>query len=173
MFARFTTRMERLNAPTAARGASSRYWIWITAAFWERIILHSGGICSCYCVCCSNWNTRYFAFIDDRMVLRRKCMSRSRLRSRRQKGRSSSPATENNFLFSTSSRPTLGPTQAPIQWVPGVKRPGSEADHSPSTSIKVKNTWIYTFTPPIHLHGVVLNKLSTRTTLPLPYWGEC
>jgi hypothetical protein len=37
------------------------------------------------------------------------------------------------FLFATASRPTLGPTQPPIQWVPGVlslgvKRLGREAD---------------------------------------------
>jgi hypothetical protein len=48
-----------------------------------------------------------------------------------------------NFLFCTSSRPDLGPTQLPIQWVPGalsagVKRPGSEADHSPPASAEVK-----------------------------------
>jgi hypothetical protein len=40
-----------------------------------------------------------------------------------------------------------------IQWVPGalspgVKRQGREADHSPPTSAEVKNTWIYTSTPP-------------------------
>jgi hypothetical protein len=33
-------------------------------------------------------------------------------------------------IFSTSSIPILGPTQPPIQWVPGVKRPWREADHS-------------------------------------------
>jgi hypothetical protein len=37
-------------------------------------------------------------------------------------------------IVSTSSRPALGSTQPPIQWVtgalsPGVKRPGREADH--------------------------------------------
>jgi hypothetical protein len=37
-------------------------------------------------------------------------------------------------IFSTSSRPALGPTQPPIQWVPGalspgVKLRGREADH--------------------------------------------
>jgi hypothetical protein len=31
---------------------------------------------------------------------------------------------------------------------PGVKRPRREADHSPPTSAGVKNTWIYTSTPP-------------------------
>jgi hypothetical protein len=57
------------------------------------------------------------------------------------------------YLFSMSSRPALGPTQPPIQWVPwtlspGVKRPGHEADHSPPTSAEVKKMWIYTSTPP-------------------------
>jgi hypothetical protein len=50
------------------------------------------------------------------------------------------------FLFSTSSRPSLGPTQLPIQWVPGtlsswIKRPEHEADHSPPTCAEVKETW--------------------------------
>jgi hypothetical protein len=57
-----------------------------------------------------------------------------------------------NFLFSMLSRPALGSTQPPIQWVlgglsTGVKRPGSEADHSPPASAEVKKMWIYTFTP--------------------------
>jgi hypothetical protein len=55
------------------------------------------------------------------------------------------PVGGKNVHFSLSFRPALGPTQPPIQWVPGalspgVKRPGREADHSP-----------------ICLHGVVLN----------------
>jgi hypothetical protein len=56
------------------------------------------------------------------------------------------------FFSSTSSRPVLGPTQPPIQWVPGtfspgVMPPGLEADHSSLTSAEVNNTWIYTSTP--------------------------
>jgi hypothetical protein len=48
-----------------------------------------------------------------------------------------------NFLFSMLSKPTLGSSQLPIQWVPGalsqgVKRPGPEADHSPPASAEVK-----------------------------------
>jgi hypothetical protein len=34
-------------------------------------------------------------------------------------------------------------SQPPIQWVPGLKRPGREADHSSPTSAKVKKMWIY------------------------------
>jgi hypothetical protein len=48
-----------------------------------------------------------------------------------------------SFLFSMSSRLALGTTQPPIQWVPGdllpgVKRLGHKADHSPPTSAEVK-----------------------------------
>jgi hypothetical protein len=51
-------------------------------------------------------------------------------------------------------RQVPGPTRPPIQWVkwgalsPGVKRPRREADHSSPTSADVRNTWIYTSTPP-------------------------
>jgi hypothetical protein len=66
------------------------------------------------------------------------------------------------FLLITVSRKVLVPTQYAIIWVPGalsmgVKRPGREADHSPSSSAEVKNAWSYTSTPRIHLHGVVLS----------------
>jgi hypothetical protein len=44
-------------------------------------------------------------------------------------GRSSSPGRVKNFLFSTSSRPALGSTQPPIQWVPVGLSAGREADH--------------------------------------------
>jgi hypothetical protein len=48
------------------------------------------------------------------------------------------------MFFTTESRPAPGPTQPLIQWaigVPsvGVKRPGSEADHSPPSHAEVKN----------------------------------
>jgi hypothetical protein len=85
------------------------------------------------------------------------CLTNSRysdwLRAGRLRGRSSSPGRVKNFLFSTSSRPALGSTQPPIQWVPGalfpgVKRPGREADHSPPASAEAKKNWIYTTSPP-------------------------
>jgi len=65
------------------------------------------------------------------------------------------------FLFSTPSRPALGPTKSAIQWVPGalslgVKRPGREADQSSPSSAEVKECVELYFHTPIRLHGVVL-----------------
>jgi hypothetical protein len=62
------------------------------------------------------------------------------------------------FLFTTASRTVVGPTQPPIQWVPGVlslgiKRPGREADHSPLSRTECVELYIHS---PI-LHGVVLS----------------
>jgi hypothetical protein len=57
------------------------------------------------------------------------------------------------FLFITASRPTLGPTQPPIQRIPGtlclgIKRPGREAHHSPPSSVEVKEgVELYFHTP--------------------------
>jgi hypothetical protein len=59
----------------------------------------------------------------------------------------------NYFVLATTSKPILRPTQSLIEWVPGalslgVKRSEREADHSPPSSAKVKNTWSVTFAPP-------------------------
>jgi hypothetical protein len=49
------------------------------------------------------------------------------------------------FPLSSASRPVLGPTQPPVQWVPGVlspgakAQPGRDADHSPPSSAEVVN----------------------------------
>jgi hypothetical protein len=56
------------------------------------------------------------------------------------------------FLFATASGTALGPTQPPLQWIPGalslgIKGPGREADHSPPSNAEVKNAWSYTSTP--------------------------
>jgi hypothetical protein len=76
------------------------------------------------------------------------------------------------FLFTTTSRAALGPTQPPIEWVPGalslgVKWLGHEADHSPPSSAKVKEcVELYLHSPNTTTwHGAELKK-STVTTLP-------
>jgi hypothetical protein len=72
------------------------------------------------------------------------------------------PAGAEIFIFATLVFIlALGPTQAHMQLVPGVltlgvKRPGREADHSPPSSADVKNSWSYTSTPQMRLHGVVI-----------------
>jgi hypothetical protein len=46
------------------------------------------------------------------------------------------------FPPTSVSRPALGPTQPPVQWVPGVLSPGQcavDADHSPPSSAEVVN----------------------------------
>jgi hypothetical protein len=59
-------------------------------------------------------------------------------------GRNLIPGRVKIFLFSTASRPSLGPTQPPIHWVPGVLFPEvkwsrREADHSPPSTAEDKN----------------------------------
>jgi hypothetical protein len=66
------------------------------------------------------------------------------------------------FLFTTASRTALGPTQPPLQWLPGalclgVKRPGRETDHSPPSSAEVKECVKLYLHSPIRLHSVVLS----------------
>jgi hypothetical protein len=82
------------------------------------------------------------------------------------------------FLSTTASRTALGPTQPPVQWVPGalsmgVKRPGCESDdHLPPSSAEVRDcveTYLHSPDAP-SWRGAQL-KNGTRTTLPLPWKG--
>ena len=56
--------------------------------------------------------------------------------------------------FPHLSRPALGPTQPPVQWLPGFfsrgkERPGRDADPSPPSSAVVMKGHSYTSTPPM------------------------
>jgi hypothetical protein len=67
------------------------------------------------------------------------------------------------MYFTTTSRPTLGPTQPHIERVmgalfPGVKRPVRETDHSPLSSTEVKECVELHLHSPTRLHGVVISK---------------
>jgi hypothetical protein len=76
------------------------------------------------------------------------------------------------FLFTTTSRTALGPTQPPTQWLPGafslgVKRLGREVDHSPPSSAEVKE-WVklYIHSPNTSsFHGVQLKKSAGTTVV--------
>jgi hypothetical protein len=72
-------------------------------------------------------------------------------------GHSSIPGKGRIFLFSTESRPALGPTKLPIQWVPGaissgIKRAGHE-------------WWSYTSTSAYVFMGYCLIKHRDKFTL--------
>jgi hypothetical protein len=52
------------------------------------------------------------------------------------------------------SRPALEPTRWVRRSVSGVKQRERKVNHSPPSSVEVKNEWSYTFTPPLRLHGL-------------------
>jgi len=91
------------------------------------------------------WNKHFQKWTYLYMVGPRSSVStESRLRT----GRPSFDSHKGQGFFSVHhrTRPALEPTQSPIQWVPGalypgVKQPGSKADHSPRSSAEVKNAW--------------------------------
>jgi hypothetical protein len=77
-------------------------------------------------------------------------------------GRSGEEKNSQPPLGTTASRTALGPTQHPIQWVPGalylaVQRPGREAVNSPLFSAEVKEWVELHLHSPIRPHGVVLS----------------
>ena len=52
--------------------------------------------------------------------------------------------------LSTQPRPALRSAHSPTQWLfpgMGIRRPGLEADHSPTSGAEIKNEWSHTPTP--------------------------
>jgi hypothetical protein len=64
------------------------------------------------------------------------------------------------FLLAPASRPALGPTEPPIQWVPGVLSPGVKRGRGvtltthPHLASRLRMSRSYTSSPPMCLHGV-------------------
>jgi len=79
------------------------------------------------------------------------------------------------FRFETMFRSGMGPTQRPIQRVPGapslgVKWPGRWADHSPPSSAEVKEcVELYLHCP--NTFSCSCASLRTGAALPLLYWS--
>ena len=62
------------------------------------------------------------------------------------------------YLFYKTSRQAVGPSQPPIQFLLGSlslgeKLPGHEGDHSPPSSVEVKNEWSYVATSHVCLNA--------------------
>ena len=62
------------------------------------------------------------------------------------------PAGVRDFSRTIQIDPGLS-HRAPEFFAGGVKRPGRDLDHSPSSSAKVRSEWSCTSFPPIRLHG--------------------
>jgi len=65
---------------------------------------------------------------------------------------------ERDFSLLQNVQSGWGSNHPPMQWAlpffPGVKPPGREVNHTPPSTVEVKNEWSCTSTPPICLHGV-------------------
>jgi hypothetical protein len=63
------------------------------------------------------------------------------------------------FLFSEKSIPAVGPTSGYRASVGGgIKGSGCDFDHLASSNAEDKNELSYTYTAPVHLHGVDIDR---------------
>jgi hypothetical protein len=75
---------------------------------------------------------------------------------------------QDRSVVCTASRPALGPTEPPVHLLPGVKRPGHEADRLPRSVAEVKYAWCYISTPPYVFVVWSLFTQAQGQRLPLP-----
>jgi hypothetical protein len=62
--------------------------------------------------------------------------------------------SQETLFSSRTTRPALGPTQPPFQWIMGVKWSELEVNQSPPSSAEVKNESSYTSTCTVCLHNM-------------------
>jgi hypothetical protein len=79
-------------------------------------------------------------------------------------------AGSRDVIFSERTRPTLVPTQPPVQWEnevvsPEVNRPRRESMDSSSRRIDFRKEWSYTSNLPIKLHGICKENLTFTQAL--------
>jgi hypothetical protein len=70
------------------------------------------------------------------------------------------------MILETSRRSTRSPTIQGAVRAPSreEERPGLKSDHSPPSNAQVKNQWSHTFAPPVYLHGVHNDKVTSDGT---------
>jgi hypothetical protein len=102
--------------------------------------------------------TEFFGFINKLLVTVRSCVSSVAIVTRLWAGRSGAGnfSLHHHVQNGSGAQPASYPVGTGGSF-PGVKWLGYETDLSPPFSAKVKNACIYTSTPPIRLHDVVLS----------------
>jgi hypothetical protein len=116
---------------------------------WQTRYCSSSSLCSVYCLSDTSANVALVSCDSSVSVVTRLWAGQTGFDSQQGQG---------VLIFAIASRPALGPTQPPIQWVPGAllpgaKRPWREADHSLHL---VPRSRMYGAIPPLPLYAFMV-----------------